>query len=184
MSAGIPIGLLRKEYIGEYSSYVIDNYEHNCPADFSTLTADTVFNTRPRHLSIESNILQEDNDELLLEDGTTNSPNSSAIGKILADDGTLDIDPNYNDYELVISEGQEKVVHAAYVASESESETNIVLDSTDGSANAGGRMLTEDSIVQHGVIPFDQPFHYKGHPYESNNGFLYYNHKIDQRVSV
>ena len=184
MTAGIPISLLRKEYIGEYSSYVIDNYEHNCPADFSSLAADTVFNTRPRHLSIESNILLEDEEELLLEDGTTNSPNSSAIGKILADDGTLDIDPNYNDYELVISEGQEKVVHAAYVASESESETNIVLDSTDGSANAGGRMLTEDSIVQHGVIPFDQPFHYKGHPYENNNGFLYYNHKIDQRVSV
>ena len=87
MTAGIPISLLRKEYIGEYSSYVIDNYEHNCPADFSTLAADTVFNTRPRHLSIESNILLEDEEELLLEDGTTNSPNSSAIGKILADDG-------------------------------------------------------------------------------------------------
>ena len=186
MTAGIPNALLRDEYIGEYSSYVIDNYEHNCPADFSSLVADTVFLTRPRHLSIESNILIDSTDgsanagdDLLLEDGTANA--TSAIGKILMDDGVVDIDATYEDYELVITEGQEAVVHTSYITDEDIYEDDrIILEDVDN----GGKIVTEESIVRNGVIPFDRPFHYKGHPYENNNGFLYYNHKIDQRVSV
>ena len=50
--------------------------------------------------------------------------------------------------------------------------------------DTGGKISTEESIIQNQVISFDRPFDYKGQPYENNYGFLYYNHKIDQRVSV
>ena len=51
-------------------------------------------------------------------------------------------------------------------------------------ANSNGRIITEESTIQNGIIPFVQPLHYKGHPHESNNGFMYTNHRIDQRDSV
>ena len=56
---------------------------------------------------------------------------------------------------------------------------NVVLED-----DTGGKISTEESIIQNGLIQFDRPFDYKGQPYENNYGFLYYNHKIDQRVSV
>ena len=91
MTTGIPISLLAKEYTGEYSDQVIHNYEHFCPSDFSTLTDGINWETRARHLSIESMILlnstdgsADAGDEILLEDGRTNSPTSSLIGKLLA----------------------------------------------------------------------------------------------------
>ena len=57
MTTGIPISLLAKEYTGEYKDQVIHNFEHFCPSDFSTLTHGINWETRPRHLSIESMIL-------------------------------------------------------------------------------------------------------------------------------
>ena len=55
--------------------------------------------------------------------------------------------------------------------------SNEVIDSN-------GNIVTEESTIQNGIVPFVQPLHYKGHPHESNNGFMYINHRIDQRVSV
>ena len=46
----------------------------------------------------------------MLEDGTTNSPTSSAIGKVLADEGTLDIDSTYDDWELMINAPEQKQI--------------------------------------------------------------------------
>ena len=51
-------------------------------------------------------------------------------------------------------------------------------------ANSNGNIVTEESTIRNGIVPFVQPLHYKGHPYESNNGFMYINHRVDQRVSV
>ena len=46
---------------------------------------------------------------------------------------------------------------------------NVVLED-----DTGGKISTEDSIIQNKVISFDRPFDYKGQPYENNYGFLYY----------
>ena len=74
---------------------------------------------------------------------------------------------------------------------ENEITDNIVLDSTDGTSDAGGRIMTEDSIIQVNgsdstkqIIHLERPYTYKGVPHENNNGFLFHRHQIDQRVSV
>ena len=187
MTTGIRISLLAKEYVGEYFDQVIHNYEHNCPSDFSTLTDGVNFETRARHLSIESMILLDSTDgsanageELLLEDGVpttsgTYSGTASAIGKVLANEGLVDI--AQHEGEISITEPQHRTVTATYIIDHDFN--NVVLED-----DTGGKISTEDSIIQHGVISFDRPFDYKGQPYENNYGFLYYNHKIDQRVSV
>ena len=187
MTTGIPISLLAKEYVGEYYDQVIHNYEHNCPSDFSTLTDGINWETRARHLSIESMILLDSTDgsanageELLLEDGVpttsgTYSGTASAIGKILANEGVVDI--AQHEGEISITEPQHRTVTATYIVDQDFN--NVVLED-----DTGGKISTEDSIIQNKVISFDRPFDYKGQPYENNYGFLYYNHKIDQRVSV
>jgi len=187
MTTGIPISLLAKEYVGEYYDQVIHNYEHNCPSDFSTLTDGVNFETRARHLSIESMILLDSTDgsanageELLLEDGVpassgTYSGTASAIGKVLANEGVVDI--AQHEGEISITEPQHRTVTATYIIDHDFN--NVVLED-----DTGGKISTEDSIIQNGLIQFDRPFDYKGQPYENNYGFLYYNHKIDQRVSV
>ena len=187
MTTGIPISLLAKEYVGEYYDQVIHNYEHFCPSDFSTLTDGINWETRARHLSIESMILLDSTDgsanageELLLEDGVpassgTYSGTASAIGKVLANEGVVDI--AQHEGEISITEPQHRTVTATYIIDHDFN--NVVLED-----DTGGKISTEDSIIQHGVISFDRPFDYKGQPYENNYGFLYYNHKIDQRVSV
>jgi len=187
MTTGIPISLLAKEYVGEYYDQVIHNYEHNCPSDFSTLTDGINWETRARHLSIESMILLDSTDgsanageELLLEDGVpttsgTYSGTASAIGKILANEGVVDI--AQHEGEISITEPQHRTVTATYIIDHDFN--NVVLED-----DTGGKISTEDSIIQNGLIQFDRPFDYKGQPYENNYGFLYYNHKIDQRVSV
>ena len=186
MSVGIPISLFRNEYVGEYASNVIDNYEYFCPSDFSSLAASSEFMIRSRKLSIESNVLLEDNDEILLEDGvpTTSgsySGTSSAIGKILADDGSLDQDVSVQEDNIVITDAQHKIVRTSYITDEDIYEDDrIVLEDAD----SNGNIVTEESTIQNGIVPFVQPLHYKGHPHESNNGFMYINHRIDQRVSV
>ena len=119
-------------------------------------------------------------DEILQEDGVpassgTYSGTASAIGKILANEGVVDI--AQHEGEISITEPQHRTVTATYIVDQDFN--NVVLeDDTDG------KISTEDSIIQNGVISFDRPFDYKGQPYENNYGFLYYNHKIDQRVSV
>ncbi len=188
MTTGIPISLLAKEYVGEYYDQVIHNYEHNCPSDFSTLTDGINWETRPRHLSIESMILLNGTDssstnagdEILQEDGQpvssgTYSATTSALGKILADEGVVDI--AQHEGEISITEPQHRTVTATYIIDHDFN--NVVLED-----DTGGKISTEDSIIQNQVISFDRPFDYKGQPYENNYGFLYYNHKIDQRVSV
>jgi len=187
MTAGIQNNLLIKEYVGEYYDQVIHNYEHNCPSDFSTLTDGINWETRARHLSIESMILLDSTngsadagDEILQEDGVpttsgTYSGTASAIGKILANEGVVDI--AQHEGEISITEPQHRTVTATYIVDQDFN--NVVLED-----DTGGKISTEDSIIQHRVISFDRPFDYKGQPYENNYGFLYYNHKIDQRVSV
>ena len=66
----------------------------------------------PTRLDIESSVILESTigEDLLLEDGTTNSPTSSAIGKVLADEGTLDIDSTYSDWELMINAPEQKQI--------------------------------------------------------------------------
>jgi len=187
MTTGIPISLLAKEYTGEYSDQVIHNFEHFCPSDFSTLTDGINWETRARHLSIESMILLDSTDgsanageELLLEDGVpttsgTYSGTTSVFGKILANEGVVDI--GQHEGEISITEPQHRTVTATYIIDHDFN--NVVLED-----DTGGKISTEDSIIQNQVISFDRPFDYKGQPYENNYGFLYYNHKIDQRVSV
>jgi len=188
MTTGIPISLLAKEYVGEYYDQVIHNYEHFCPSDFSTLTDGINWETRPRHLSIESMILLDGTDgsstnagdEILQEDGVpassgTYSGTTSVFGKILANEGVVDI--AQHEGEISITEPQHRTVTATYIVDQDFN--NVVLED-----DTGGKISTEDSIIQHKVISFDRPFDYKGQPYENNYGFLYYNHKIDQRVSV
>jgi hypothetical protein len=189
MTTGIPISLLAKEYVGEYYDQVIHNYEHFCPSDFSTLTDGINWETRPRHLSIESMILLDGTDgsstnagdEILQEDGVpassgTYSGTASALGKILANEGVVDI--AQHEGEISITEPQHRTVTATYIVDQDFN--NVVLEDADDN----GKISTEDSIIQNEVISFDRPFDYKGQPYENNYGFLYYNHKIDQRVSV
>ena len=186
MSCGVPVGLFRNEYIGEYASNVIDNYEYFCPADFGSLADNAELVIRSRKLSIESNVLLEDEDEILLEDGVPTTSGSysgttSAIGKILADDGTLDQDVSAHEDNVVITDAQHKVVRTTYITDEDIYEDDrIILED----ANSNGNIVTEESTIRNGIVPFVQPLHYKGHPYESNNGFMYINHRVDQRVSV
>jgi len=112
MTSGILINLFEDEYIGDYSTQVIDNYEHNSPADMTTFSVGNVIDITPTRLDIESSVILETTigEDLLLEDGTTNSPTSSAIGKVLADEGTLDIDSTYDDWELMINAPEQKQI--------------------------------------------------------------------------
>ena len=71
VSSGLPIHLLSEEFVGEYVDYEIDHYTyHYFSDDLSSINVDTlIFNER--RLAIEGNILLEDGDELLLEDGVS-----------------------------------------------------------------------------------------------------------------
>ena len=186
VAVGVPVGLFRNEYIGEYASNVIDNYQYFCPSDFSSLADNSEFIVRSRKLSIEGNILLEDDEEILLEDGVpassgSYSGTSSAIGKLLADAGSLDQDISVEEDNIVITDAIPRKVRTTYITDEGVfDDDQIILED----ANSNGRIITEESTIQDGIIPFVQPLHYKGHPYESNNGFMYTNHRIDQRVSV
>jgi len=112
MTAGILINLFEDEYVGDYTSQAIHNYEHTNPADLTTFSAGNVIDITPTRLDIESSVILETTigEDLLLEDGTTNSPTSSAIGKVLADEGTLDIDSVYDDWELMINAPEQKQI--------------------------------------------------------------------------
>ena len=78
----------------------------------------------------------------------------------------------------MFTEAQSKVVSGSYVKDETDfGEDNIILED-------GNRIEFEDSGLRNGVLYFDQPFDYKAQPYENNNGFGYFKHRVDQRVSV
>ncbi len=68
----------------------IHEYLHTSASDMSGFSSGDQIDISGRHIAIDSRILQEDGDEILLEDGTTNSPNSSQIGYILSDEGNID----------------------------------------------------------------------------------------------
>ena len=184
-SSGVPISLMTNEYIGEYSNYVVDNYEYFSPSDFTSVDVDTRMIFRERRLSIESNILLEDGDELLLEDSlppshASYSGTSSNLGKLLTDDGVIDHDSGDTD-ELILTDTQTKVVLGSFLLDEdSIGDDKLILE--DSLSNGG--ILAEDTGVVNGVVTFDQPFDYKLQPHQNNNGFGYFKHRVDQRVSV
>ena len=132
----------------------------------------------------------------MLEDSLTTthgsySGTSSNIGKILLNVGKIDINTTANDDEIIITDAEFQKIGANYISDENEITDNIVLDSTDGTSDAGGRIMTEESIIQVNgsdstkqLIHLERPYTYKGVPYENNNGFLFHRHQIDQRVSV
>ena len=203
-------GLMRNEYIGEFASYQIHEYEFISPTNFtsSSFSAGDTLVTRPRFLDIESQILLDSTDgtanageAILLEDSlpTTDpsySGTASNIGKILLNVGKVDIDTTHVNDEIIITDSEFGTVAANYIANEVDESgsaitDNIVLDSTDGTSNAGEKIMTEDSIIQVNssdstkqIIHLERPYTYKGVPYENNNGFLFHRHQIDQRVSV
>ena len=198
-------GLMRNEHIGEFAEYQIHEYEFTAPADFtdSTFAVGDTLVTRPRFLEVESQIILNSTDgtanageALLLEDSlpTTDASYSgtvSNIGKVLADIGKIDISASANDDEIIITGAEFEIIGANYISDEDDVTDNIVLDSTDGTSNAGEKIVTEDSIIQvnnsdstRQIIHLEKPFTYKGVPYENNNGFLFHRHRIDQRVSV
>ena len=197
-------GLMRNEYIGEFSDYQIHEYEFTAPADFSTtFSAGDTLVTRPRFLEIESQIILDSTDgtanageALLLDDSlpatdASYSGTSSNIGKILIELEKIDINTTAANDEIIITDAEFVTVGAKYISNEDNVIDNIVLDSTDGTLDAGDRIMTEDSIVTVNesdttkqIIHLERPFTYKGVPYENNNGFLFHRHQIDQRVSV
>ena len=182
-SSGLPIQLLNKEYIGEYVDYEIDHYTyHYFSDDLSSINADDTLIFNERRLAIEGNILLEDGDELLLEDGVPPSSGSysgttSGLGKVLGDAGiVLQDSGGYED--IILTEAQSRVVMGSYLKDETDfGEDNILLEDN-------GRIEIENSVLQNGVMTFNQPFDYKAQPHENNNGFGFFKHRVDQRVSV
>ena len=182
-SSGLPIHLLSKEFVGEYVDYEIDHYLfHHFSDDLSTINSGDTFIFNERRLAIEGNILLEDGDELLLEDGVPPSSGSysgttSGLGKVLGDAGiVLQDSGGYED--IILTEAQSRVVMGSYLKDETDfGEDNILLEDN-------GRIEIENSVLQDGVITFNRPFNYKSQPHENNNGFGFFKHRVDQRVSV
>tara|TARA_R110002050_G_scaffold298927_1_gene463236 strand:- start:2443 stop:6885 length:4443 start_codon:yes stop_codon:yes gene_type:complete len=198
-------GLMRNEHIGEFADYQIHEYEFTAPADFtdSTFAVGDTLVTRPRFLEIESQIILDSTDgtanageAILLEDSLpttdgTYSGTVSNMGKLLANIGKIDINTTAVNDEIIITDSEFVKIGANYISDEDDVTDNIVLDSTDGTSNAGEKIMTEDSIIQvnnsdstRQIIHLEKPFTYKGVPHENNNGFLFHRHRIDQRVSV
>jgi len=198
-------GLMRNEHIGEFAGYQIHEYEFTAPADFtdSTFAVGDTLVTRPRFLEIESQIILNSTDgtanageAVLLEDSlpTTHASYSGTVsnmGKLLANIGKIDINTTAINDEIIITDSEFAKIGANYISDEDDVTDNIVLDSTDGTSNAGEKIMTEDSIIQvnnsdstRQIIHLEKPFTYKGVPHENNNGFLFHRHRIDQRVSV
>ena len=182
-SSGLPIHLLSEEFVGEYVDYEIDHYTyHYFSDDLSSINAGNTLIFNERRLAIEGNILLEDGDELLLDDGVPPSSGSysgttSGLGKVLGDAGiVLQDSGGYED--IILTEAQSRVVMGSYLKDETDfGEDNILLEDN-------GRIEIENSVLQNGVMTFNQPFDYKAQPHENNNGFGFFKHRVDQRVSV
>jgi len=181
VSSGLPINLLGKEYIGEYSDYEIDPYiYHYHTDDLSSLTPDTVLEFDPYNIIIDQDgLLLEDGDEILLEDSLSPSHGSysgtsSNLGKLIEEEIVMISEDTGG--RIVLSEAERKVVLGSYLKDETTAgEDNIVLEDEDN-------IMLEESGVNAGVLTFDQPFDYVRQP--GNNGFGYFKHRVDQRVSV
>ena len=111
-SSGILIDLYSTEYIEGIKTKKIHEYLHTSAADLSGFSSGDVLDLSGRHIAIDSRILQEDGDEILLEDGTTNSPNSSQIGYILSDEGNIDLDGANDAHRLTITPAVQRQVSA------------------------------------------------------------------------
>ena len=180
-SSGLPISLLNKEYIGEYSDYEIDPYlYHHFTDDLSSLTPDTVLEFDPYNIIIDQDgLLLEDGDEILLEDSLSPSHGSysgtsSNLGKLIEEEIVMISEDTGG--RIVLSEAERKVVLGSYLKDETTAgEDNIVLEDEDN-------IMLEESGVNAGVLTFDQPFDYVRQT--GNNGFGYFKHRVDQRVSV
>ena len=110
MSSGILIDLFSPEYIEGHKTKKIHEWLHTSPADLSGFSANDAMDIAGRHISIDSRIMQEDGDDILLEDGTTDSPTSSQIGYILSDEGNIDLDGENLVNELVVTAKVQKEV--------------------------------------------------------------------------
>ena len=80
--------------------------------------------------------------------------------------------------EILLTDQQQKIVRDSFLKDETiVGDDNIIYED-------GNRIELEDSVVRNGVVHFDRPFDYKGQPHENNNGFGYFKHRVNQRVSV
>ena len=180
-SSGLPIQLLNKEYIGEYSDYVIDNYTyHYFSDDLSSITADAHLQFDPYNVIIDQNgLLLEDGDEILLEDSlppthASYSGTSSNLGKLIEEEVLLMSEDTGG--KISLTEAETKVVLGSYLKDETTAgEDNIIFEDS-------GKIEMENSGSQNGVISFDQPFDYARQ--SGTNGFGYFKHRVEQRVSV
>jgi hypothetical protein len=112
-SSGILIDMYSTEYIEGIKTKKIFEYLHTSAADLTGFSSGNVLDVSGRHVDIESRMIQEDdgsNDDFLLEDGTTNSPNSSAIGYLLADEGQIDLDGANDAHQLAITPAVQRQV--------------------------------------------------------------------------
>ena len=112
-SSGILIDMYSTEYIDGIKTKKIFEYLHTSAADLTGFSSGNVLDVSGRHVDIENRMIQEDdgsNDDFLLEDGTTNTPNSSAIGYILADEGQIDLDGANDAHQLAITPAVQRQV--------------------------------------------------------------------------
>ena len=180
-SSGLPIQLLNKEYIGEYSDYEIDHYTyHYFSGDLSSISSDTYLQFDPYDIIVDQNgLLLEDGDEILLEDSfpsthASYSGTSSGLGKLIEEEIVLSAE--HFDGRITLTEAETKVVLGSYLKDETTAgEDNILLEDNE-------KIEIENSGFQNGVLTFDQPFDYVRQ--SGTNGFGYFKHRVDQRVSV
>ena len=109
-SSGILIDMYSTEYIEGIKTKKIHEYLHTSASDLSGFTSGDQIDISGRHISIDSRIIQEDDSDFLLEDGTTNSPTSSQIGYLLADEGNIDLDGANDAHQLAITEATQRQV--------------------------------------------------------------------------
>jgi hypothetical protein len=112
-SSGILIDLFSADYIEGHKTKKVHEFLHTSPATLSGFSSGDQIDISGRHIDIESRMIQEDNasnDDFLLEDGTTNSPNSSQIGYLLADEGQLDLDGANDAHQLAVTEATQRQV--------------------------------------------------------------------------
>ena len=112
-SSGILIDLFSTEYIEGHKTKKVHEFLHTSPATLSGFSSGDQIDISGRHVDIESRIIQEDNasnDDFLLEDGTTDSPTSSQIGYLLADEGQVDLDGANDAHQLAVTEATQRQV--------------------------------------------------------------------------
>ena len=124
-------------------------------------------------------LLLEDGDEILLEDSLSPSHGSysgtsSNLGKLIEEEIVLMSEDHGG--RIVLSHAERKVVLGSYLKDETAiGGDNIIFEDDD-------IIMLEESGVNAGVMTFDQPFDYVRQT--GTNGFGYFKHRVDQRVSV